>query len=345
MAKFNLKFLQLFDSQAKFKAFTLLILMLISGILETFSIGIIPAFIYLLNKPDIIESNLYLKWLSQLLKVNSTQQFLIYLTIALIIIYIVKNLYLTFFTYFQYRFIFIQQINLSRRLFSSYLSYPYTFHLQRNLAELIFHLNTEVNTAFRQVIIPIMTLATELIIITFIAIFLIIVQPLASLISVSLIGISISIFYKLIHKKTGILGKKRQYHNRKMIQGVNEGLGGIKEIKVLRREEFFLDKFINHSHEYGKIFLWMSTINATPRLFLETIAVTSILLIVIIILIQNKNINSILPIISLFAIASFRLMPSANRILVSLTSIRCHYHSVDVIHHDLGLISEEKTKN
>lgn len=345
MAKVNLKFLQLFDSQAKFQAFSLVIFMIIGAILETFSIGIIPAFIYLLNKPDIIKNNLYLRWLYQLLRVNSTQQLLIYLTIALIIIYIVKNLYLTFSTYIQSRFIFNQQIKLSRRLFSSYLFYPYTFHLQRNPAELIFYLNSEVNTAFRQVIIPMMTLTTELIIITFISIFLIIVQPLASLTSFSLIGISVSIFYKFIHKKAGILGKKRQYYNRKMIQGINEGLGGIKEIKVLRREKFFIDEFINHSLKYSNISLWITTINATPRLFLETIAVTSILLIVIIILIQGKNIDSILPIISLFAIASFRLMPSANRILISLTSIRCHYHSVDVIYDDLELISENKTKN
>lgn len=345
MTRFNLKVLKLFNNQGKYQVLSLIPLMLMGGVFETFSIGIIPAFIYLLNKPHLIKTNIYLQWLSEVLYINSNQQFLIYLSLSLIIIFILKNSYLTFFIYIQSRFIFTQQINLSRRLFSNYLSYPYTFHLQRNPAELISHLNTEVNTAFRQVIIPMMTLATELIIMTFISILLIIIQPLASFISVSLIGITVSIFYKFIHKKAGILGKKRQYYNRKMIQGINESLGGIKEIKVLRRENFFIDRFINHSLKYSNISIWITTINAMPRLFLETIAVTAILLMVIIILIQGKNIDSILPIISLFAVASFRLMPSANRILISLTSIRCHYHSVNVIYDDLGLISENKTKN
>ena len=232
MTKFNLKIIKLFDYRAKFQGLGIIVLMFIAGILETFSIGVIPAFIYLLNQPNLIETNVYLQWLFKLLPVNSNREFLIYLSLILILIFIFKNSYLTLLSYLQYRYIFPQQTNLSHRLFKGYLNLPYTFHLQQNPAKLISRLNMELNIAFRHVIIPLMTLTTELIMMTFVAILLMIVQPLISLIAVTLMLINMSLFYKLIHKKGRLLGKQSHYHHLKMIQEVNESLGGIKEITI-----------------------------------------------------------------------------------------------------------------
>ncbi len=343
MAKLIPKLLYILNQREQIQAGAIFVLMILGAAIEMIGIGLIPPFVHLLSQPEIIQQNKYLLWIYQLTGMDSIQKFLILVAGGLIIFYVLKNIYLSLLTYVQFKFLFNQQVSLSDRLFSSYLYSPYTFHLERNPAELILNLSNEVLVMFINVLIPGIVLLAELLVTTFVAVFLIIMEPLASLVSVGVIGTATVGFYSLIRKRTGKLGEVRHYHSSKMIQWINQGLGGLKEVKVLGREKFFLNTFTAHSSEYAIASQFVQTISVLPRLFLESIAVITILLIVVVVLVQGRNMQSILPTLSLFAIAAFRLMPSANRILASLTTIRYFSYSVDVIYRDL--LALEKTRN
>jgi ATP-binding cassette, subfamily B, bacterial PglK len=166
----------------------------------------------------------------------------------------------------------------------------------------------------------------------------VIVEPLSSAIAAVFLGISIFWLNRTIRKLMSGQGLIRQDQSGQMIQWVNQSLGGIKETKVLGREPFFLDAFTKSAQAYGKANLLVGLATQLPNQFIDTVLIAAVLLIVIFSLIQGRAIQSILPMLSLFAIAALRLMPSAKRIVSTITTIRYFKHAVDLIYQDLTLL-------
>ena len=343
MGKLLRKLLYLFSDREKIQIGIILLLMLIGAGLETLGVGLIPAFVALLGNPEIIEKQKTLNWLYIQSGATSHQIFLLWVSTILLAIYLIKNVYLAILTYWQYYFLYEKQISLSSRLLRSYLNSSYTFHLQRNSADLVRNVTSEIPQIFSVVLIPMLILVTETMVMSCIGILLAIAEPASSAIAAIFLGISIFWLNRTINKQMSGQGLIRQEQSGQMIQWVNQSLGGIKETKVLGREIFFLDAFTKSTQAFGKANLFVGLATQLPNLFIDTVLIASVLLIVIFSLIQGREIQSILPMLSLFAIASLRLMPSAKRIVSTITNIRYFKHSVDLIYQDL--ISLETTSN
>ncbi len=315
--------------------------MLVGAGLETLGVGLIPPFVALLGNPEIIERQKILSWLYIQLGASSHQLFLLWISLILLGVYFFKNTYLAILTYWQYHFLYEKQISLSARLLKLYLNSPYTFHLQRNSAELVCNVTSEVPLIFSGVLVPMLILITEMMVMSCIVVLLVIAEPLSSAIAAIFLCVSIFWLNKTIRKQMNGQGLIRQAQSGQMIKWVNQGLGGIKETKVLGREIFFLKAFTKSTQAFGKANLIVGLATQLPNLFIDTVLIASVLLIVIFSLIQGRQIQSILPMLSLFAIAALRLMPSTKRIISTITTIRYSKDAVDLIYHDL--ISLETT--
>jgi len=309
--------------------------MLVGAGLETLGVGLIPTFVALLGNPEIIDRQRILSWLYRLSGATSHQIFLLWVSVALLTIYIIKNAYLALITYWQYHFLSEKQIFLSRRLLRSYLYSSYTFHLQRNSADLVRNVTAEVTQLFVGVMVPMLTFFTEIMVLSCIVILLAIAEPVSSAIAALFLGISIFWLNATIRKQMSGKGLIRQEAGGRMIQWVNQGLGGVKETKVLGREAYFLEAFTKSTQAFSKANLFVGLANQLPNLFIDTILIASVLLIVIFSLLQGRVIQSILPMLSLFAIAALRLMPSTKRIVSTITNIRYSRSAVDLIYQDL----------
>ena len=309
--------------------------MLVGAGLETLGVGLIPPFVALLGNPEIIEQQRVLSWLYSQSGATSHQIFLLWVSVALLAIYLVKNAYLALLTYWQYHFLYAKQVSLSSRLLRSYLHSSYTFHLQRNSADLVRNVTSEITQIFVGVLVPMLTFFTEMMVLVCIATLLAIAEPLSSAIAALFLGGSIFWLNATIRKQMSGQGLIRQEEGGRMIQWVNQGLGGIKETKVLGRETFFLEAFTKSAQAFSKANLFAGLANQLPNLFIDTILIASVLLIVIFSLLQGRAIQSILPMLSLFAIAALRLMPSAKRIISTITNIRYSRNAVDLIYQDL----------
>jgi len=220
-------------------------------------------------------------------------------------------------------------------LFRQYLYAPYTFHLQRNTAQLLRNLTTEIQQLFLQVLTPVAVLATELVVVGCLVAFLIAMEPVASLAATGVLGAASAAFYATFRRWIGRLGQQRQYHNGQLFQQVNQGLGGIKEAKVLRREPFFARQQRHHRRAFARAMRLNQTLQQLPRLYVETVAVLGLLAIAVALLAQGRSAAAVIPTLSLFAAAAFRLMPSLNRILNSLNRIRFGTRALDLLHHEL----------
>lgn len=345
------KFLYLFNRREKLQILAILLLMLVGALFETFVVGLIYPFIAILKNPEMIQEHKVLRWICKVMSIRSTEGFLVWASVGLIFVYVFKNAYLVFLAYVQSKFTFNNLIKFSRRLFSFYLYQPYTFHLQRNTAELLFKINTAVAALFSGFLFHLLMFIIEIMTAVCILCLLVLMKPWMSIITGSILGVFTFVFYRGIRKKIGKLGSDRQQCGEQMVQWVSQGLGGIKETKILGREDFFITSYEKYSKGYACAEQSFHVINQLPRPFLETLCIMSMLMIMIFTITGNGEFQSVMPTLSLFAVAAFRLIPSMNRIFAAAAQIRYHSYSLDVVYNDLTLhgvmapLSEKKPSN
>lgn len=329
------------DKRERIQAAGLILMMVIGAGFEGFGLSMVPVFMSLLNKPETIQTNSILNRLYHLSHAESTKQFLMLAGAGLILIYAVKNLFLGFLAHSQYKFLFNKQVSLSRRLFDAYLHSPYTFHLQRNSAELLRNVNNEVLWVFHQVLIPLCVIITESLVIIVLMAVLMRLQPVPALIALVVLGSAGFVFFRFVRKGMAEAGQRQQFHLGQSIKWVNQGIGGVKEAKVLGREEYFLDFYTHSSRAYAQANRYLKFTSDLPRLGTETLAITGIMLVTLIMLGSGQEMKAILPTLGLLAVAAMRLAPSMNRIVSSLNSIRYFTPSVNVIYKDLVKFDQE----
>jgi ATP-binding cassette subfamily C protein len=302
---------------------------------ETLGIGVILPFIYLLTEPDILQENMYLNQIYTAVGASSVAEFLIWISVGIIIVFVLKNLYLGMLTYWRGRFIAGMRAHLSQRMLGAYLYSPYTFYLQRNTAEIIRNINNEAASVCQNIVMKILVLTTDILMIISIGALIILVDPLSFLIVALLLGIFTAGFYRVFQKRVNTLAKERQTISRQRIKSLYQGLNGIKESKTLGREQYFVDIFAHHSRFLERIEYTSQTINVLPRLLNETLMVSSAMFVIISALIQGRDIQTILPTLLLFAAAAYRLIPKVSQITISMASIRANFVSLDVVYDDL----------
>jgi ATP-binding cassette, subfamily B, bacterial PglK len=337
------KLLMLFNKQEKRKLIILLGMMILAAIFETIGIGIIVPFVGIVTNPTIIRKNVILASTFKLFNFHSTISFVIFTVVVLLFIFIIKNLYILFFQYVQNKVILNQQVKLSGKLFEEYLTKPYTFHLQRNTANLLRNVNGEVPRVFQGIIMSGFQLFTELLVTCCILALLFITTPIATITASILLGGSVFLFFKIFRKKMSKLGKQQQAVSGMMIKWVNQGLGANKEVKVSGKEDFFVNAYTKYSEKNAYINRYKMMLDTTPRLFIETLLVTIVLITMLIIMFQGVNTSQIVSTMALFAMAAFRLMPSINRIMAMIATIRYSTSALTVIYEDLFTNKAELT--
>lgn len=329
--------LGLFDARGQRRMFGLLFLILGGAALEAAGIGLIMPFIALISDPAYLDTQETLKGLYQASGLATPVQFYIACAFGLLFLFLAKSVYLAVTTVLQYRFVYAEMIRLSQRLFGAYLRGSYTFHIQHNSALLIRNIGNEVPMFFNNVLIPGFILVTEGVVVLAIVAVLLWVSPGPTILAVLFFGGVTGLFYRVVRANVRRYGVVQQTHNGERIKWINQGLGGIKEIKVLGREKYFIDAFSHHTTAFAEASRYAMILNQMPRLFIETIVVASLLLGVAAVLATGGNAQRLLPTIALFAMASVRLLPSISRIISSVARIAYYRPAVDVINRDLAL--------
>ncbi|MGD6815527.1 ABC transporter ATP-binding protein [Metabacillus sp. 84] len=339
------KLFRLFNKKEKKKFLLLFIMMIFAAFFETIGIGLIVPFVGIVTNPNIIQEEGVLKYIYEILNFNSLVAFITFSVIVLFAVFLFKNVYLLFFNYIQLKVILNHQVKLSRRLFKEYLTKPYTFHLQRNTADLLRNVNSEVPRVFQGILISGFQLITELLVIVCILTLLLITTPIATITASILLGGSVFLFFKLFRKKISILGLEQQKVFAMMIKWVNQGLGAAKEVKVSGKEKYFINAYTTQSQINANNSRYMRILDHVPRLFIETLLISIVLITILIIVFQGLNTNQLISTMALFAMAAFRLMPSITRVVGLITSIKYNQPALSVVYEDLFNNREEATSN
>jgi ABC-type multidrug transport system fused ATPase/permease subunit len=332
------KLWQTLSSNQRHSAISLLCLMLIGMVLEMLGIGlVIPALALMTQNDLVLRHPVIAVWLNRFGS-PTHEQLVIAAILVMLGAYAVKFSCLGFLVWRQASFVFGLQASLSQRLFAGYLRQPYIFHLQRNSAQLIRNIAGEV-CLFTSVTQSVILLITEGLVMLGVTTLLFIVEPFGTLIVVMTFGLAGGGFHLLTRRRILRWGEARQFHDGFSIQHLQQGLGGVKDVKLLDREDDFLAQYQLHNIGSAQASKRQSALQALPRLWLEFLAVFGLAVLVLVMIRQGKPLQNLMPILGLFAAAAFRLMPSINRMLNSIQNVRYASPVINTLHQELCLLN------
>jgi ABC-type multidrug transport system fused ATPase/permease subunit len=317
----------------------LLCLMVFGMLLEMLGVGILFPVMILLGQDNLGARHPRIQPVLEFLGNPTQNQLIVGAMLGLIVIYLIKNLFLAFLVWRQARVTFSIHMNLEQRLFNGYMRQPYTFHLQRNSAQLGQNI-AEVNL-FNTVATSSMTIFVDSLAMLGIASMLLLAEPLGVLIVIFVLGAAVLSFHYMTRTRITRWGTARKYHSAMRSQHLYQGLGGVKDVKLLGRESNFLEQFKLHSSRIARVGGSQLILQQLPRLWLELLAVAGLVLLVLTMLAQGKGVDRVLPTLALFAAAAFRLMPAVNRILSGVQSIRYSRPSISHLFKEFKLIFSE----
>lgn len=338
--------LSILNRGEKIKLVILFFMVGLGSILELLGVSAFSPLINLITDPSIIHTKWYLEWLYQALHIQDTRRFLSVVILIIISIYIIKNVYLIWERNILYRYIFNVQKRVSVKLLKAYLNEPYSFFLTRNTAVLQRSLQSDTDS-FVKAIKHFLELLIEAITCVVIIVYLFLVSHSMTIIIAGILVGLVGFFALTTKKKTQKLGRDSQKYKAEIYQYMNQALGGVKEIKVLNREHTFLDKYEDSFGKFTYAQRVSEILGMVPKYCVEASCMTGLLVAILLkMYFGQKDLIDFIPQLSVFAIASVRLLPSVGRINQYFTYILYEQPSIALVYHDLQEVEniEEQTK-
>lgn len=329
----------IFTSKQKREIVGLFFAILVGSGLELLGVSLVlPVIQGIMNPQEILKIKIC-GFFYDLCGFTDVKPFIIVLLCSLVLVFLLKNIYLVFMYKDVYKFTFINRKELSNRMLNCYLKQPYLFHVSKNSAELLRNINTDADY-FYGVIMASLKLGVEIMVCLALGIYLLIMDKTISLVIIVLMIIMMILFMKVYKKIVYETGKTNRDTMAEMNKWVQQSFGGIKEIKVLNKEKFFLNQYNDVCTVNAKSGYMYHTITYIPKPVMEVVCVTGLIGAIAIKYYLGASINYFVPIISVFAVAAFRLMPSFNRITEYLGEIIYKKSSIEAVYNDLKEIEE-----
>jgi ABC-type multidrug transport system fused ATPase/permease subunit len=307
-------------------------LILIGTVVETFSVGLmIPvlsviasdsqkiSFVFFTIEPSLDKSQLI--------------QFAVGLMLA---VYVLKNVFLALSTWIQRGFLTRVTSRVAAQMLETYIRQPYAFHLRKNSSTLIRN-TQDASIVVGAGIEPMLTILTEGLIAGALFLVLVVVEPLGTICVIGLLLVATFVFQRFFDQKLQRWGSLRQVQKGLIIQTIQQGLGAVKDVQVLGREEWFVNEHRERQTLDANLFRRINTVQAIPRLWFEVMAMAGLAGLVAIMLATGKDIDKIIPTVGLFAVTSFKVLPSINKLVSSKQTLKVSRSTIETIHHDLNL--------
>ncbi|HUF82143.1 MAG TPA: ABC transporter ATP-binding protein [Burkholderiales bacterium] len=325
----------LLEPRARRELLALCALAVLAAFLEMLAVASIMPFLATLASPELAASDSRLAALQAFFGAASQAEFLAYLGGVVLLILVVANATAATTTWLMLRFANRQGHALSVRMLATYLSKPYEFYLGRHTAELQKNVFGEVFRVTGGILIPFVQVVAKLCVVILISTLLVFVNPLLAVIVAGVLGTVYAILYKSARATLHRAGRVSvEAGNLRARIGI-ESLAGAKEIRLLGREQAFLDQFEVPSLQWADAQTRAQALGQLPRYFVETIAFSLIFLLAIYLLRKGSGMNELLPLLGLYAFAGYRLMPALQQVFAGFAQMRNSQASLDAVLADL----------
>ena len=298
--------------------------------LEAVGLGaLIPILTLVLNPEKLLAIAIVNDFFSRF-NISSTKD-LIGVALALLLgIYLIKVLFQVFLSYIQNRFLSNFTRSVFYRLYNGYTNQPYAFHVQRNTSEFIKNLQVEIN-GFMAYLTAMLGLMTEIGLALAITVTLIYIEPVGAVGILLFFLLASGLFYQVFRKKLARWGTLRIRFEETIAKLVLETFNGIKDIKILGRVGFFRNSIAQSLIEKYKITIKQATLVQVPRFYLELVSVLALVVFIFLMVVQGKDTAQLMMTLGVFVAATFRMIPTMNKILVSFQNLKFYRASVQLL--------------
>ncbi|MDD3667081.1 MAG: ABC transporter ATP-binding protein [Bacteroidales bacterium] len=309
--------------------------MLVGAILETVGIGAILPLISVMGQGDFLLRHPQLAEALAGAGISSHTGFIIAAAAALIVFYVLKNLYIGWMLRMQMRFSLDNQVEYAGNLMNAYLNKDYLYHVEHNSANILRNVSAGPQVIFSAILVNVFTLLTEVITAAMIWVMLVMVDAFTAIVMAAVMGIIMYGIVKAFRRRITRQGEIQSQYSAEYTKWLNQGLGAIKETKVLRKEDYFYQEFSRNYKQFGDANQVFMFLNQVPRLMIETLVTGGLLILIISKLAMGYEPMDIVPLLGVLALAAFRLMPCANRIVNMFNGIKFNMPFFNIVYEDL----------
>ena len=333
-----LLFLESIDRRQKLKIVFLVFAIIIGGFLETIGVAAIIPFMAIISDPNFLQKYLYLLFLYEKFNFQSIDNFKIFVGSCVFLAMMLSIASTAFITFLQVNFIHNSTKALSQRLFRGYIHQQYDWFLKRNSSNLTNTLNKEVENIVTGLFMPAITLFSNAVGMMFLIITLLLVSPIATISIALFSGCTYVLIYKYSRISMKLIGGEKVNSQKEKSQILSETFESIKEIKANSLESLCIERFDDSATKLAKALIGEQMHSQLPRYMLEAIAFGGMMGMVLVgMILGEREIAGLLPILGLFALAAYRLMPKLHNLYVDASKIKIGNYLLSSFEKDAGL--------
>ncbi|MCL2717305.1 MAG: ABC transporter ATP-binding protein/permease [Lachnospiraceae bacterium] len=342
------------DKKQKKQFAVLGIMIFVGGILETLGISALIPVITVIMNPDsimpIIENNAILLNIYNFLGIKSFNQLVIILLVSIIIIFIVKNLFALLLAYYQASFINYSKIKLTSRVLREFLNRPYEAYLGADIPTVFRLVGVDIPKCF-SLILAVLQLATEACVAVLLFFVLIISNWQFTLFIMALFGGVTIFFLKVLRPIINRVGEKNHAIEAQTSRWRHYTVYGLKDIKVLNREDFFVNKYRETGYIAANTTRTYTFFNNTPRLLVETVFIAGVFSFILLFMLGGSSVDNMMATLVAFGVVALRMLPSFTRMNTYFSEIAFNQPAFEYVYENMqeGMktdanIAEQKQK-
>jgi ABC-type multidrug transport system fused ATPase/permease subunit len=330
------KILRLLEPRDVRQAGSVLALVILMALVEAVGIASIMPFLAVLANPEVVETNRYLAWAYQASGAESRNDFLFLLGAATFTLLVGSALLRALSLWIQLRFTFLQVHKIGLRLLTRYLGQPYHWFFNRHSSDFLVLILHEVSNVVQNLVYPSMLLVANTVSVTLILAILLVVDPVLALSAAAILGLVYAVVFVFARSYLERTGQERIEANQQRHKALHESFGSVKYVKVAGQERRFADRFRRPSDRMARRSITAAIIGELPSLAMQVLVFGGMLIVLLYLISAHGGVQGALPVVGLFAVAGYRLMPALQGLYKSLSQIRFALPSLDALLRDVA---------
>ncbi len=334
------KVYSLLDARERRRALLMFMLMLLVAVSEVVGVASVLPFIAVLANPEVIQTNKYLAWAYDAFGFTTQRGFLLGLGAAFFVMLVGSLILKAMGLWGQLRFSQNRSLTWTHRLIAAYLRQPYDWFLNRHSADLATSILAEVDIVVNQALVPAMQSIAHLMISVLLLSLLVAVDPMLALSVGIVLGGGYAAVAVALRNRMRAVGEERRKANRARFRVVHEAFGGIKDVKISGLEERMLDRFRIPSEVRSERVIAAGLYQALPSFVMQALLFGGMMLVLLYLISAKGSFSDALPIMSLYALAGYKLMPAVQKVFEETSKLRSSETAVDSLAEDLHKLEQ-----
>ncbi|MBU0587283.1 MAG: ABC transporter ATP-binding protein/permease [Gammaproteobacteria bacterium] len=307
-------------------------MMLVGAMIDTLGVASIMPFIAVLSNPGMVESNVYLKWAYDAMGLDSARDFMRFLALVFFLFLVLTIAYKALSTYLLTRFSLMREYSIGHELVQRYLGQPYEWFLSQHSSDIGKSILIEVSRIVGSVIIPMLQLVVQGALVVALLALLVIVQPEIAAIMGTVLMMAYATIYLMQRSYLRKIGFGIDQANQARFRVVSEAFTGIKSVKVSGLERYYSSLFGKPAFDYAKNVAASNVATQVPRYALELLAFGGMMGVIFFLMQDYGSFQSMLPVLSVYALAAYRLMPAMQQVYTALSTLRVSGPTLEKLH-------------